>query len=104
MVDGQIRAVTNAQHGGLLQLVVEQSHDAVLAVLVERRCRFVQKDPSRLVQKKARKSETLLFAKRKLLVPALGCVELGNEIAEIAPLQGLSHIRIEEGVGRARIA
>ena len=103
VVNGKVRPVTDAQHGGLLQLIIEQSHDAALAVFVERGRRFVQKDPCRLVQEKARKSESLLFAQRKLHVPALGLVELGNEIAEIAPHQGLSHIRIKEGVGRARI-
>ena len=36
VVDGKIRAVTNAQYGRLLQLIIEQAHDAALAVFVER--------------------------------------------------------------------
>src|SRR5450631_1487648 len=31
VVDGKIRTVTNAQYGRLLQLIVEQAHDAALA-------------------------------------------------------------------------
>ena len=74
-----------------------------LAVFVERGCRFVEKDPAGFMQEKPRKGEAFLLAERKLLVPALHLVELGDEIAEIAPLECLSHIRIGEGVGRARI-
>ena len=103
VVGGKIRTVTNAQDGRILQLAVEQAHDMALAVFVERGCRFVEKDPARFVQEEPRKSEALLLAERKLLVPALHLVELGDEIAEIAPLKCLSHIRIGECVGLARI-
>src|SRR6185437_15799774 len=103
MVGGKIRTVTNAQHGRILQLAVEDAHDAALAVFVERGCRFVEKDPARFVQQEAREGEALLLTERKLIVPALHLVELGYEIAEIAALEGMSYIRIRESVGRARI-
>jgi hypothetical protein len=57
--------VTNAQHGRILQLTVEQSHDVALAVFVERGCRFVQEDPAWFVQEEPRKGEALLLAERK---------------------------------------
>src|SRR5450755_1642325 len=104
VVDGKIRTVTNAQNRRLLQLIVEQAHDAALAVFVERGGRFVEKDPSRFVQQEAREGEALLFAERQFLVPALSPVKLGDETAEIASLQGFSNIRFEESVGGARIA
>ena len=47
VVDGKIRTVTNAQYGRLLQLIVEQAHDAALAVFVERGGGFIEKDQSR---------------------------------------------------------
>ena len=103
VVDGKIRTVTNAQYGRLLQLIVEQAHDAALAVFVERGCRFVEKDPSRFVQEETCEGEALLFAERKLIVPALHLVEPGDEMAEIAALECLSHIRIGESVGRTWI-
>src|SRR5665647_1156557 len=103
VVGGKIRTVTNAQHGRILELTVEQAHDSALAVFVERGCGFVEKDPARFVQEEPREGEALLLAERKLIVPALNPVELGDEIAEIAALEGLSHIRIRESVGGARI-
>jgi hypothetical protein len=57
VVAGEIRAMTDAQHGSLLQLVVEQAHDATLAVFVERGCRLVEKDPTRFVQEQPRALE-----------------------------------------------
>nr|WP_316165114.1 MULTISPECIES: hypothetical protein [unclassified Bradyrhizobium] len=102
VIDGKVRPVTNAQHRGLLQLVIEQSHDAALAVFVERGCCFVEKDPSRLVQQKARKREALLLAERKLLVPALHQIELGDQAAEIAALERLANIRFGKGVAEQR--
>ena len=36
VVGGEIRTVTNAQHGRILQLTVEQAHDTALAVFAER--------------------------------------------------------------------
>jgi len=62
VVGGEVWAVADAEHRGLLQLVVEQSHDVALAVLIERGCRFVEKDPARFVQKDPRKDEPLLLA------------------------------------------
>jgi len=67
VVGGKIRTVTNAQHGRILQLSVEQAHDAALAVFVERGCRFVEKDPSRFVQEDPREGEALLLAERNLI-------------------------------------
>src|ERR1035437_1322667 len=104
VVGGKIRTVTNAQHGRILQLTVEQAHDMALAVFVERGCRFVEKDPAWFVQEEPREREALLLAARKLIVPALHLVEPGDEIAEIAALECLSHIRLRESVGGARIA
>ena len=104
VVGGKIRTVTNAQHGRILQLTVEQAHDVALAVFVERGCGFVEKDPARFVQKEPSEGEALLLAERKLIVPALYLVELGDEIAEIASIECLSNIRIGESVGGARIA
>ena len=54
VVDGKIRTVTNAQYGRLLQLIIEQAHNAALAVFVERGCRFVEKNPPWFVQQEAR--------------------------------------------------
>ena len=88
VVGRKIRTVTNAHHGRILQLGIEQAHDMALAVFVERRCRFVEKDPARFVQEEPRKSEALLLAERKLLVPALHRVELGVEVA-VADFPGL---------------
>ena len=104
VVDGKIRPVTNAQHGGLLQLIIEQSHDAALAVFVERGRGFVEKHPSGFVQEEPREGEALLLAERKLIVPALHLVELGDEIAQIAAIERLSHICIGESIGGTRIA
>ena len=104
VVGGKIRTVTNAQHGRILQFTVEQAHDVALAVFVERGCGFVEKDPARFVQEEPREGEALLFAERKLVVPALDLVEPGDEMAEIAALECPSHIRIRESVGGARIA
>ena len=101
VVGRKIGTVTYAQHGRILQLAVEQGHEVVLAVFVERGCRFVEKDPARFVQEEPRKGEALLLAKRKLLVPALHLIELGDEIAEIASFECLSHILIGMCVGRA---
>ena len=67
VVGSKIRTVTNAQHGRILQLTVEQAHDVTLAVFVERGCRFVEKDPSRFVQEDPREGEALLLAERKLI-------------------------------------
>ncbi len=68
VVDGKIRTVTNAQYGRLLQLIIEQAHDAALAVFVERGRGFIEKDPSRFVQQEeAREGEALLFAERQFL-------------------------------------
>jgi hypothetical protein len=64
VVDGKIRPVTNAQHGGLLQLIIAQSHDAALAVFVERSRGFVEKHPSGFVQEEPREGEALLLAGR----------------------------------------
>ena len=36
VVGGEIRTMTNAQHGRTLQLTVEQAHDAALAAAVRR--------------------------------------------------------------------
>ena len=63
VVDGKIRTMTNAQYGRLLQFIIEQAHDAALAVFVERGRRFVEKDPTRFVQE-AREREALLFAEQ----------------------------------------
>ena len=104
VVGGKIRTVADAQYGRIFQFVVEQAHDAALAVFVERGRRFVEKDPAGFVQEQPREGEAFLLAERKFLVPALHLVELGDEIAEIAALECSSHIRIGEGVGRARIA
>jgi DNA mismatch repair protein MutH len=62
VVGGKIRAVTDAQHGRILQLVIEQAHDMALTVLVERSCRFVEKDPAGFVQQEPHEGETFLFA------------------------------------------
>jgi hypothetical protein len=67
VVGGEIRAVTNAQHGRILQLTVERAHDTALAVFVERRCGFVEKDPAWFVQEESREGEALLLAERELI-------------------------------------
>lgn len=100
VVGGKIRTMANAQYGRLLQLIIEQAHDMSLAVFVERGSGFVQKNPARFVQDEPREGEALLLAERKLIVPALYLVKLWDEIAEIAALEGTSHIRIRESVGR----
>lgn len=82
VIDGEIRAVTDAQHGRALQFVVEQSHDMALALLVERGRRFVEKDPARFVQEEPREGDTLLLAERQLAIPPFLPIELGDEIAE----------------------
>src|SRR5450631_688501 len=104
VVGREIRTVTNAQHRRILQFTVEQAHDVTLAVFVERGRRFVEKNPARFVQKEAHEGEALLLAERKLIVPALHFVEPGDEMAEIAARECLSHIRISESVREARIA
>jgi hypothetical protein len=71
VIGGKIRTVTNAQHGRILQLTVEQAHDMALAVFVDRGCGFVEKDPAMLVQEEPREGEAPLLAQRKLIVPAL---------------------------------
>lgn len=86
VIGDKIRTVTNAQHRCIPQLIIEQRHDVALAVFVERRCRFVQKDPARFVQEEPREGEAFLFAERELLVPAFDLIKLCDEIAEIAPL------------------
>src|ERR1035437_7248828 len=91
VVGGKIRTVTNAQHGRVLQLTVEQAHDVALAVFVERGRAFVEKHPAGFVQEEPREGETLLLAERKLIVPALHPVEPGDEMAEIAAIERLSH-------------
>ena len=50
VVDGQIRAVTNAQNGGLPQFIIEQAHDAALAVFVKCCGRLIEKNPSWFVK------------------------------------------------------
>jgi hypothetical protein len=54
VVGGNIRTVTDAQHGRRLQLTVEQAHHVALAVFVERGCRLIEKDPARFVQEEPR--------------------------------------------------
>src|SRR5450759_1997250 len=103
VVGGEIRTVANAHHGRILQLFVEQVHDVALAVFVERGCGFVEKDPARFMQEEPREGEALLLAERKLIVPALDLVKPGDEMAEIAALECLPHIRIGESVGRSWI-
>ena len=88
--------MADAQHGGILQLGVEQAHDVALAVFVERGGRFVEKDPTWLVQEEAREGEALLLAERQLAVPPFDPVELVEEIAEVASLERLSHSRRSE--------
>ena len=102
VVDGKIRTITNAQYGRLLQFIIEQAHDAALAVFVERGRRFVEKDQPGLCRRRANARRSC--SPSKLLVPALCLVELGNETAEIAPLKCFSSVRIGESVGGARIA
>ena len=104
VVGGKIRTVTDAQHGRILQLTVEQAHDVALAVSIERGRGFVEKHPAWFVQEEPREGQALLLAERKLVVPALHLVELGDEMAEIAAIEGLSHIRIGESIGGTRIA
>src|SRR5665213_3189695 len=99
VVGGEIRTVTNAQYGGFLQFTIEQAHDVALAVFIERGCRFIEKDPAGFVQEQPCEGEALLLAERKLIVPALNLVEPGDEMAEIAAIECLSHIRIGEGIG-----
>ena len=76
---------------------------SALAVFVERSCRFVEKDPAGFMQEQPHEGEAFLLAERKFFVPALHLVELGDEIAKIAPFECVSHLRIGKGVGRARI-
>ena len=50
VIHGKIRAMANTQDGGLLQFIIEQAHDAALAVFVKCCGRLVEKYPSRFVQ------------------------------------------------------
>ena len=92
-------AVTDSQHGRILQFIVEQTHHMSLAVFVKRGRRFVEKDPARFVQQKPRKGEAFLFAERKLFVPTVHLVELADEITKIAPLECLSDRGSEKASG-----
>ena len=62
MVGRKVGTITNAEYGRILELVIEQRHDLVLAVLVEGGGGFVEEDPEWFVQDEARKGQPLLLA------------------------------------------
>ena len=72
-----------------------------LIIVVKSRCGLIHEDPLRLVEKDAREGDTLLLAKRKRSVPALGAIEHPGKFMQADPVQSRLDCCIVERI-RAR--
>lgn len=84
---------------GRRQPLLKELVRALLAVVVERRRHFVEKDPLRLVEEDTGDRQALLLMRRQLLVPQRGVVEAGRESIEADQLERLADLRIAERPG-----
>src|SRR5689334_2797 len=101
----EARSVTDRDDGGLGQPLEQEAVKFSLGRLVERARRFIEEQPLRLLQQRARDREPLLLAPRELVGPVSGLVEPVAEIAEADSLDDLiDHLRgkyrLGSGIGQ----
>jgi hypothetical protein len=93
----------DADHGGLGQFPGHQFHHLVLALGVERRCRFIEHDNVGIVQKQPREGEPLFFASRQRLVPRRVFLDFVLEMAEADLVERFADLLQAPIFGGARI-
>ncbi len=97
-------AAAEVDHRRARQFALEDREHEPAVLLVERADRIVEHDPARPLQQQARECQTLLLVEGQLVVPALGAIEQGHQMAEIDPLQRRAHRGIVEPLRPVRIA
>src|ERR1051325_10428740 len=82
VVPGEALAVADRDERGSGELFLEQAVERIL-ILIWKRCgRFIEKQPIRLVQERAREGQALLLAARKHLRPILAPLEIARELRQ----------------------
>ena len=83
----ELRPVCNADDGGCTELRRQELHHTVLAGRIERRCRLIEHDNVRPMEKNSRKCQSLLLAAGQYLVPGRIFTDAVDEMLETDKFQ-----------------
>jgi len=99
----QRRTMADRDNRRVRQDLAQHAVDFRFQLLVERRCRLIEKQPIRLVENSPRDRQTLLLATGKTLGPVVFAVDFAGERRQQRELQSPAHGLVTMGFGNGGV-